>query len=249
MFCETIDSSYLMPVSGTSEGTQIKYYKDAFWYKTDFYGGEAEAEYLASTLLTFSSLSPDKYVAYERGTVNGRTACRSRSFLEKGEEFITLYRFYQLSEGRRINEEILHYDTPEERADFVLEYFAKNCSLDLSEYFSQIFTLDRIILNEDRHFNNLGIVDTGHGVYRPAPIFDNGKSLLVGNPSVNRRLPLAENIRRVTARPFSGSHEKNMMLFGKGISLNIENALSWLSTEPDTYEKSVLLYQLEHITL
>ena len=34
---------------------------------------------------------------------------------------------------------------------FVLTYFSKNCALDLSEYFSRIFTLDLIILNEDRH--------------------------------------------------------------------------------------------------
>ena len=228
MFCEMIDDAFLVSMSGTSEGTQIKYYKDGYWYKKDSFGGEAATEYL---------------------NLNGASACRSRNFLQEGESFITLYRFYQLSEGRKINEDLLRYETPEKRADFVLTYFSKNCALDLSEYFSRIFTLDLIILNEDRHFNNLGLISTENGTYRSAPIFDNGKSLLVGNPSVNRRLPLDENIKQVTARPFSGSHRKNMELFGKGFTLDKEKAIAWLTSEPDSYEKSVLLYQLEHLDI
>ena len=249
MFCEMIDDAFLVSMSGTSEGTQIKYYKDGYWYKKDSFGGEAAAEYLSSRLLTFSDLSAGDYVTYECGNLNGASACRSRNFLQEGESFITLYRFYQLSEGRKINEDLLRYETPEKRADFVLTYFSKNCALDLSEYFSRIFTLDLIILNEDRHFNNLGLISKENGTYRSAPIFDNGKSLLVGNPSVNRRLPLDENIKRVTARPFSGSHRKNMELFGKGFRLDKEKAIAWLTSEPDSYEKSVLLYQLEHLDI
>lgn len=33
MFCEMIDDAFLVSMSGTSEGTQIKYYKDGYWYK------------------------------------------------------------------------------------------------------------------------------------------------------------------------------------------------------------------------
>ena len=139
MFCEMIDDAFLVSMSGTSEGTQIKYYKDGYWYKKDSFGGEATAEYLSSRLLTFSDLSAGDYVTYECGNLNGASACRSRNFLQEGESFITLYRFYQLSEGRKINEDLLRYETPEKRADFVLTYFSKNCALDLSEYFSRIF--------------------------------------------------------------------------------------------------------------
>ena len=41
MFCEMIDDAFLVSMSGTSEGTQIKYYKDGYWYKKDSFGGEA----------------------------------------------------------------------------------------------------------------------------------------------------------------------------------------------------------------
>ena len=36
-----IDERYLVRDSGTSDGTQIKYFKDNKWYKVDRYGGEA----------------------------------------------------------------------------------------------------------------------------------------------------------------------------------------------------------------
>lgn len=37
MFYEEPDTFYMADMSGTSEGTQIKYYKDGYWYKQDFY--------------------------------------------------------------------------------------------------------------------------------------------------------------------------------------------------------------------
>lgn len=244
MFYEELDTFYMVDMSGTSEGTQIKYYKDGYWYKQDFYGGEARAEYLASGILSFSDLNEAEYVKYEIGSLNGKTACRSRHFLKEGEEFISLYRYYQTVVGRKINEDILKYETPEARADFVLNFFKRTCGIDLTDYFSKVFTLDALILNEDRHFNNLGIINDADGKYKEAPIFDNGKSLLVGNVSVNRRLPVSENIRRVTARPFSGSHKGNQDLFGKGFSLRVDAALQWLDEQEESYEKQVLLYML-----
>lgn len=244
MFCENMDASYIVDMSGTSEGTQVKYYKDGYWYKEDFYGGEARAEYLISGILQFSDLNREEYVKYEIGILNGKNACRSKNFLGDGEEFISLYRYYQLTVGRKLNEDILKYETPKERADFVLKFFRETCKLDLKDYFSKIFTLDALILNEDRHFNNLGIICTEDGTYRAAPIFDNGKSLLVGNLSVNRRLPVEENVKRVVARPFSGSHRKNQELFGVGFTLDEDHALRWLKEQKDSYEKDVLYYML-----
>lgn len=245
MFNEMLDKTYIVDMSGTSEGTQIKYYKNGYWYKEDTYGGEANAEYLASGILSFSNLARDEFVIYEYGTVNGKEACRSRNFLKDKEDFITLYRYYELTVGRKINEDILKYETPRARADFVLNFFIKMCNLDLTNYFSRVFTLDYLILNEDRHFNNLGMICTSEGEYKEAPIFDNGKSLLVGNPSINRRLPVEENVRRVVARPFSGSHKVNMDLFGCGFSLDTGRALEWLTVQKDSYEKEVLSFMLK----
>lgn len=50
MFQETISDEYIVIQSGTSEGSQIKYRKDNYWYKKDNRGHEGRTEYLCSKL-------------------------------------------------------------------------------------------------------------------------------------------------------------------------------------------------------
>jgi hypothetical protein len=38
----------------------------------------------------------------------------------------------------------------------------ESCVLDLTDYFKKIFTLDMLILNEDRHLNNLAVILKGN---------------------------------------------------------------------------------------
>ena len=54
---------------------------------------------------------------------------------------------------------------------------------------------------------NFAIIMNGDE-FTPAPIFDNGIALLTANQSVDRHFSVADNVKRVVARPFSGSHEK-----------------------------------------
>lgn len=44
-------------------------------------------------------------------------------------------------------------------------------------HLKQTLLLDSLILNDDRHYGNFGILQNKHGGCRPAPIFDNGNSL------------------------------------------------------------------------
>lgn len=244
MFDSVLGLESVVDIDGTSDGTQLKFRDGDFWYKQDYYGGEGRAECVASMILSCTDLNCSEYVVYESGVVNGRDGCRSKDFLNDGYEFVTLYRFYALTAGRKLNEVVNRFNTPEERADFVLNYFDRECGLDLSNYFAKIFTLDYLILNEDRHFNNLGIVRTPEHKYIAAPIFDNGKSLLVGNQSVNDRVSMDENIKRVVARPFSGSHEKNYTLFGKGFIVNADKITRLLGQYQECREKEAFLCQL-----
>ena len=108
----------------------------------------------------------------------------------------------------------------------------------------KILTLDWIILNEDRHLNNLAVVFRD-GIFVPAPIFDNGVSLLTANLSVNWNFSIEDNVKRVIARPFCGSHEKMLNYFGKGFELNVPAALEWLDKETNSREKEVLMYQIK----
>lgn len=247
MFDVKISEDFLVDTGGTSDGTQLKFFKDGYWYKEDNEGCEGEVEYLVSKLLTFSDLSPEDYVVYEQGKINGRSGCRSKSFLSPAQSFVTLERLHGNVAGIPLFEKIKEFSGIGPKAEYVLSFCRQTVGIDLAEYFKKVFTLDYIVLNEDRHFHNLGIIMDGDGSYFPAPIFDNGKSLLNCNRSVNRDLPLAENIKRVVARPFSGSHKEMFKYFGKGFGLDLKRAEKWLCTEQDSFYKQVLLFRLNEI--
>ncbi len=249
MFDVKISEDFLVDTEGTSDGTQLKFFKDGYWYKEDNEGREGEVEYLVSNLLTFSTLKPEDYVIYEQGKINGKPGCRSKSFLTASQSFITLERLHGNVTGVPLFEKIKEFQGVSGKATYVIKFCKDTVGLDLTDYFKKVFTLDLIVLNEDRHFHNLGIIMNADGSYRPAPIFDNGKSLLNCNPSVNHRLPLEENIQRVIARPFSGSYKVTYEYFGKGFELDTERALQWLNQEPESFYKNVLVYRLNEIVM
>ena len=51
MFDIEIGNEYIVTHLGTSEGTQVKYKKDGFWYKKNRDGREDLCEYLCSNIL------------------------------------------------------------------------------------------------------------------------------------------------------------------------------------------------------
>ncbi len=194
MFQEEISRNYIVTMQGTSEGTQIKYYKDGFWYKKDSRGREGLTEYLISRLLTFSDLEEKEYILYEQGTVNGLSGCRSRNFLSRDQELITFYRLYYNEFGRDISSVLNQMNEMEERIEYVIRYIQDSCDLDVREYLGKCLMLDMITLNEDRHLNNLALI-CDRGQFQCAPIFDNGCSLLTASQSVNWNFPVEENVR------------------------------------------------------
>ncbi len=244
MFKENIDNEYIVRQEGTSEGTQIKYRKDDFWYKKDNRGNEGRVEYLVSRFMEFTSLAKTEYVEYEEGTINGKTGCRSRNFLGKEDELITFYRLYYNEVGKDLSKVIANMETMEERMEYVIDFIQQSCQLDIRNYLSKVLTLDMICLNEDRHLNNLAVIMHGNQFY-PAPIFDNGISLLTANQSVNWNFSIEENVRRVIARPFSGSHEKMVEYLGNGFTMDVNGALEWIKRETKSRERDVLKYQIK----
>lgn len=243
MFRENVEEEYVITQTGTSEGTQVKYKKDGYWYKKDSRGREGLSEYLVSRLLTFSDMESKDYVLYEQGYINGAPGCRSKNFLGNGEELITVYRLYFNEFGRDLSQVLAGMDTMEERITYVLDFVKESCDLDMRDYMRKVFMLDMLVLNEDRHLNNLAVIFKEND-FVCAPIFDNGVSLLAANQSVNWNFSMEENVKRVTARPFSGSHEKMYEFFGKGFTLDCPAVHRWLAAEPCSREKEVLEYQI-----
>ena len=244
MFDITLSDDLTVNIDGTSEGTQTKFYDKGYWYKTDTFE-EGIVEYLVSKLLTFSTLPKKSYVVYEYGKINGKSGCRSKDFLKPGYELITFERIHQRITGTKLSAKKFEFESMESYIEYTVDFFRKYLDLDIKKYLKNVFTLDFITLNEDRHFNNLAVIcDTKNNKYLTAPIFDNGKSLLNGNRSYRPAFSIEENIKKVIALPFSGSHKKMFDYFGKGFSIEIESALEWLNTEPQSLYRDVLIYQL-----
>lgn len=150
----SIDSRYLINDNGTSDGTQIKYYFENKWYKIDRYGGEGSCEELVSRILDISDFDQNEYVSYKSLRINGETGCVSNDFLASGESFITLYRLHFNISGTdpvAVTSK-MDYD---DAIEYILDFVKKNTKLDISTYLANTFVLDALILNEDRHFNNL----------------------------------------------------------------------------------------------
>lgn len=174
-----ISDSYLVRTSGTSDGTQDKFFKDNKWFKLDRYGGEGLAEYTASQILKLNGMNPNQYVDYVPCLINGKPGCYSTNFLSENESFITLYRLYKNVTGRDLATVCSKMDY-DDAIDYVINFVQVQTNVDIREYLANTFILDEVILNEDRHFNNLGIL-YNETDFRTAPIFDNGKSFLIGN--------------------------------------------------------------------
>lgn len=248
MFNEYLSDKYRIYTNGGSKGTQIKYQRDGMWYKEDNIGCEGDIEYLVSILFKYSSLNKSDYVIYDTGLINNRRGCRSKDFTDNGRYvFYTLQRLYEQITGLSLYEKVKSMDSFESRRDFVLDFFNKYYKFDLYEYLSKVFSLDLITLNEDRHFNNLGVcLDTCVGKFCNAPIFDNGMSLLNGNFSVMRSWDISENVNRVTSKPFSGSPLRQYNLFSHGFYIDYIGLFDELDKVEiaDKFYKDVFYYQL-----
>lgn len=105
----------------------------------------------------------------------GYEGCYSEDFLHPGESIITLHRilesygvkFDDLQQGQSTRNLVLS----------VVEFLNDVLKLDTLEYFSLMLPLDAILLNEDRHLNNIAFIHSPKG-YRLCPLFDHGLSLL-----------------------------------------------------------------------
>ena len=141
-FNETIDQRYVVDINGTSEGSQRKYFKDDYWYKEDREGHEGLAEYLISNFLSFTDLAQDEYVLYEQGFINGRSGCRSKNFLQDGENFITFYRLYFSEFGMNMAEVLAKLPNMEERIKYTIDIVFELSGIDVTDYLRKTFTLD-----------------------------------------------------------------------------------------------------------
>lgn len=169
----------------SSKGNQEKWREDGRWYKLDQFGYEALAETLISSLLEQSNIESDtpfSFVRYrmERVHVHGRdrTACSSENFLNDGQSITTLSHLLRRHLTRPLRDILSALPSNKRRIAYLAEMTRDITGLfDFPKYLTFLFEVDALFLNDDRHLNNIAVLNQD-GKYDYCPIFDNGAGLL-----------------------------------------------------------------------
>lgn len=194
----------LVMTSGSSKGTQEKYFEDGYWYKKNCTGYEGLSEELASNILKHSNIT--NFVKYERCTVNGKQGCRSKNFLQPNEMFLSFERLHLMQKGLRLNDVIRSYSSIEDRIFYTIDFIKQSTNFDPSSYLGNILAFDAFTLNQDRHFNNLGIIiNQETEEVKECPIFDNGDCFLSNFIKFPPLDSVEECLEKCVAMPFSAN--------------------------------------------
>ncbi|OXS78715.1 hypothetical protein B1B05_08995 [Domibacillus enclensis] len=86
--------------------------------------------------------------------------------------------------------------------------------LDVRMEVARMLAFDALILNEDRHTNNiLFLYDPFEKTWQLTPLFDNGLSLLSDEKDYTSGTPLSILKRKVKAKPFNSHFSKQLSLY------------------------------------
>lgn len=216
----------------SSKGNQEKWYDNTTdrWYKVDQFGYEALAETLVSEVLEKSNIrcdTPFQFVNYsmERLLVHGRerTGCSSRNFLREGESIITVSRLLSQYLEKPLNETFGKMSSDKNRIKFLVETVAEITGLEeFSQYLTLLFEIDSLFLNDDRHLNNIAVIEKD-GKFSYCPIFDNGAALLSNTQYSPMDIEPKGLMRDLVARPFhmSFNRQRNTMVSLYGSQLQM----------------------------
>lgn len=231
-------------VAGSSKGAQRKYYESGKWYKENYSGYEGTAEHLASLVLSCSNI--ESYVHYEKCLINGKKGCVSDNFLKDDEVYISLDRLHDMYKGGKLDDFVYRYQEINERIDYVENFVKEYTGLDIHDYLAKMLTFDALILNTDRHFNNIGIIaNVQKNSYYFAPIFDNGRALLSEIEKFPFDVSLEENIENVIGKPFCANLEYQAHVFGYGLKIDYPKLYTLLEQEEKSRALDALYLQLE----
>ncbi len=195
----------------SSKGNQEKWYDpetDA-WYKLDQFGYEALAETVACALLSYSNIEKDypfTFVRYkmEKLHVHGqeRTGCSSQNFLKKGQNLITISRLLSRHFGCPVSEKLSQLSSDKKRIAYLAEATTEYTGLsDFPQYLTLLFEIDALVCNDDRHLNNIAVLEQG-GHYDYCPIFDQGAGLLSNMMLYRMDITPKALISALRAQPF-----------------------------------------------
>ena len=137
------------------------------------------------------------HVSYSLMWLNDKPYSVCEDFITKDTELISAWRVLQLRPKANHENEYLHYVN-----------ICKELGIDIVPAIDRMIVLDYIIANEDRHFNNFGLLRDANTLewIGAAPIFDSGTSLWY-NKSASRFIS-----SDIICKPFKKTHGEQLKL-------------------------------------
>ncbi len=151
-------------------------------------------EVIAATIMKRLSID---HVSYSLMWLNAKPYSVCEDFITKDTELISAWRVLQLRPKANHENEYLHYVN-----------ICKELGVDIVPAIDRMIVLDYIIANEDRHFNNFGLLRDANTLewIGAAPIFDSGTSLWY-NKSASRFIS-----SDIICKPFKKTHGEQLKL-------------------------------------
>lgn len=244
--------------SHTSKGNQPKWHIGDIWYKADHMGYEALAEYVVSELLKKSNLND--FVEYELVFINydnkNSIGCVSKDFKNNNEMLIPLEKLHRQYFGIGLADAIFKKERLCDKISYTVNFVEEITGIkNVGEYFAVMLAIDAFFLNEDRHTNNIAVLrDDVTKIYRLAPIFDNGLSLLSDINDYLFDSDIYENMKKIKAKPFDIRFDEQLNvveeLYGTHLSFNFtQNDIYKIIDELKTIYDEKIVCRVEKILL
>ena len=214
----------------SSKGNQEKWLDNGVWYKLDQFGYESLAETLVSQLLCQSNIEQDtpfKFVRYDISRViahgRERVCCASADFLKEGQSIITLAHLLKREVGESMKQQLGKLPSDKARIRYIAEQTAEITGLhDFPQYLTLLFEIDGLVLNDDRHLNNIAVL-ARDGAFDYCPIFDQGAGLLSNVMYSSFEIVPKSLISQAKARPFQTTFNRQIHtmenLYGKQLEI------------------------------
>lgn len=233
----------------SSKGNQEKWYdKDTnLWYKLDQFGYEALSETVISEILAKCKLQ-FPFVKYnmEKLNVHGReiTGCSSANFLQKNENIITISKLLGSHLNISLVKKLSAMTSDKKRLKYICETTEAITGLEkFGEYLTLLFEIDALFLNDDRHLNNIAVIEK-NGKFDYCPIFDNGAGLLSNVQIYRMDINPSAHIKTMRARPLNSNFIRQVNAMRSMYSRQLEfeklsenNIIKLLNSKLDYYAK------------
>lgn len=216
----------------SSKGNQEKWFdkKNDKWYKIDRMGYEALSETVTSRLLEYSNIkteTPFTFVSYNIEKVNvhsrERNACVSNNFLGERQSIVTVSHILKQAVSKEYMRKLKNLSSDKKRIEYLAETVKEITKLEnFPEYLTLLFEIDALFINDDRHLNNIAVIEE-NGEFSYCPVFDNGAGLLSDVFEFPMDIAPQGLFKSVKARPFnlSFNRQKNIVteLYGQQLSI------------------------------